>query len=191
MDNILHDWRINLIFFVPHVLEISSILHVALLVFLRLMAVRNPFSEEKRLALYRRISITLVWTTSIVFRTIPLVFSALKMKNSVVNFFTINLYLFRVFPVFAIIIMWGLLIWTAKRKQTHGESYLQTLKYSTEEANSRKMAEIIRRLVIILLVCYIPNLVWSQYVWFVIRERSNPLSREVILLYQDKIFVSL
>ena len=146
------------------------------------MAVRNPFSEEKRLALYRRISISLVWITSIVFRTIPLVFSALKMKTSVVYMCTINLYCFRVFPVFAIIIMWGLLIWTAKRKQTHGESYLQNLKYSTEESNSRKMAEIVRRLVIILLVCYIPNLVWSQYIWFVIRERSNPLSREVILL---------
>ena len=172
-------WHLNLVFFTPQrIFEISSVLHVALLVFLRLMAVRNPLSDEKGLILYRRISITVVWITSIVFSMMPVILDWLKIENGALYVYQINLYLFRIFPVFAIVIMWSLLIWTAKRKQSHGEGTLRT-QHSMKEPDSRRMAEIIRRLVIILLVCYIPNLVWRQYFWTVLNERSSPMAREV------------
>ena len=143
------------------------------------MAVRSPLSEEKDLVTRRHILITVIWTTSIVFNAIPIIFSGLKMNNGFVYIRTINLYLFSILPLFAIVIMWGLLIWTAKSKQSHGKIALPNTSQSMEESNSRRMAAIIRRIVILLLICYIPILVWKQYVWIVVDESLNPVSREV------------
>ena len=174
-----HDWNLTLVFFTPHVLEFSSVLHVALLVFLRLVVVRSPFSEENDLLFYRRILIAIIWMTSIIFNVIPLIFSGLKMLNSFFYTNITNFYCLQIFPVFAIIIMWTVLLWTAKVRKSHSEISLQA-QHSMEESNSKRIIEIIRWLVVFLLLSYIPNLIWRQYAWIVSHVRSTTLtSREV------------
>ena len=140
---------------------------------IRLKVVRNPLSEEKMIVQYRRLSVFVIWTVAVVVSTMPAIFVALEVKDGVVYMYKITFYAFKVFPVIVISIMWGLLMWTAKAKRNQIKSSPSNISESIEVHNSRKMAVIIRRLVILTLVFWIPYLVWITYVWIVITQNNT------------------
>ena len=172
--------------FVPHVLEFSSILHVALLVFLRLISVLKPYQEETSINNLRRISIASIWILSVAFCVLPIISLTLKMKVVSTYVRLLTLHCFNTIPVVGIIIMWCMLMWVAKKKQVNDrQSYhRQSCDNSNPGSYDKRSAVIVRRLVIILLVCYLPYLAWKEYFYGIIFQRScNELTPKVNMVY--------
>ena len=170
-----------MIYFTPHVLDVSSILHVALLVFLRLRTVRNPYLEGESLYKVRRLGIIIIWFVSIMFCILPLMALVLKMKDYSTIIRLIGLTGLSTLPVIGIIIMWGILIWTAKVKQAEDRNnrpstpnaIIHSISRSASyERNNQRAAVIMQSLVIVLLICYIPYLAWKHYIYVIVVSRT-------------------
>jgi hypothetical protein len=62
--------------------------------------------------------------------------------------------------------MYALLIWTLRKKETHSnEDYgiIGGAADSITESINKKMTLLVKRLVAILLICYVPFIVWREY----------------------------
>jgi hypothetical protein len=161
-----------------YILEFSSILHVALLVFLRLMTIRNSLSNghEK----YRLPFLVSIWMISIVpnlIRSVALIFMRkdIFVYLGIINFISIG-----TFPVIGIVIMYILLVHSVKKKKGPNKDVLTSNITPITESNNRRMTVIVMRLVIMLLICYIPYLANKLYFYgSVLNRASQKLTLEV------------
>ena len=175
------------------ILEISSILHVGLLVFLRLMKVLNPLSDGVHTSkTFRRITVIVIWTLSVMLEMIPLITSILTtrnnqddMKKTSTIIRLVILHCFNTLPVVGIIIMWGSLVWKARSNRNSNKFQRHNIGSRNSGSIEQRMGAIVRRLVILLLICYLPYLAWKQYFYGVVIKRcTNKLTYKVnILLY--------
>ena len=164
--------------FVPYVLEMSSCLHVTLLVFLRLMAIQYPLSYQTSNLKLRQASIAAIWIVSILAQVMPLVAMYTGSKKTYIYVRLIFLHCCGTFPVISIVLMNVLLIWLVKQKQREialsiGPSISVTLN-SISESMSRKMTKLVQKLVAFLLLCYVPYLTWAHYFYSTIIQRPDP-----------------
>ena len=109
------DWRIEGLTFIPNILETTSILHVTLLVFLRLLAVTDPMKYKEAHIKSRHKSIIVIWLTSIIVRLIALI----SQKYHTKAFFYYRyflLHMFHTIPIIMIVIMYVTLIMTLKKR---------------------------------------------------------------------------
>ena len=167
--------------FVPYVLEMSSCLHVTFLVFLRLIAIKFPLSYQTRNLKMRRITIIVIWTTSVLAQSIPLAIMYSKKKE---DYFLARLtivHCFGTFPVVCIVVMNILLLCIIARKpkltsnQTTATDMMMDRKsLPISESMSKKMTMLVQKVVTFLLFCYIPYLAWAHYFYAVIIQRDNP-----------------
>ena len=158
--------------FPPHVLEVATTLHVALLVSLRLSAVLNPLAEKKNQRKFRYVCIAIIWILSIVYCSIALVFSALKMEASFRYMRILGLHCFGTFPVLSTVIMWGIILNVAKKKREKDLRNSNNSSYLIANKSNSCMSTMVRWLVIVHLFCYVPFLVWKQYLYGVILKRN-------------------
>ena len=171
-DELYLDWRSNLIFLPPHVLEFSSIIHVAVLVFSRLMAVRELSLNGKRRAKLYLFSVITIWMVSVTFNIIPLIALFMKWKTFYTNVRLLNLHCLSTFPVICIVVMYTLLVHTVKKNQMRESMVTSTVAVtSIMKANQQRMVVIVRGLVIMLLVCYLPHLTTHYYFYGIILKR--------------------
>ena len=170
-DELYLDWKSNLIFFPPHVLEFSSIMHVAVLVFSRLMAVRELSLTGKHRAKLYLFSVVTIWIVSATFNIIPLIALVLKWKNFYTNVRLLNLHCLSTFPVICIVVMYILLVHTVKKKRKRESMVIPDAITSIMKENQQRMVIIVRRLVIMLLVCYLPHLTTHYYFYGIILKR--------------------
>ena len=179
------NWRLVLINFVPDVLEMSSVLHVALLVFLRLFAVLKPMSYTDVHVKMRFISIPIIWTASIFFHIINRVF---LFAGTITHFYIANLFIlfsFSVLPVISILIMYLILVYTLRKNKMSAtkESYQDTPSTPVDTIQ-KKMTLVVQRVVLVLIFCYGPFVIWKVYFYFVVNTRDGgKLMIEEVRLY--------
>ena len=174
----------NLRILPAHILEISTILHVALLVFLRWKSIKRPLKEIKNEEIYRIAFVVIVWTISISACIIPVLFLAFEMFETFRYIKLVSFHCFGTIPVISIIVMWGLLMKVAKDRRMKDNHVLSTEFLSIEESNHRRMVKIVHRLVIALLICYIPFLFWKQYFYSIVLKRTpNPNYTEAVRFF--------
>ena len=178
------DWRIEGLTFIPNILETTSILHVTLLVLLRLLAVTDPMKYKEAHIKSRHKSILVIWLTSIIVRLIALI----SQKYHTKAFFYYRyflLHMFHTIPIIMIVIMYVTLIMTLKKRSTALITMTEQSQQLSQSIN-RKMEIVVKRIVVSLLICYVPFLSWEQY-YMVIAERQPFMiyKNEVITIYRN------
>ena len=149
--------------FPSHVLEYSSILHVALLVFLRVITLRNPLSQGDDIRKFRHVAITIIWIISITVVSLDVISQCQGMDDFSMYLNLVNLHCFKTIPVVGIVLMYGLLLWTVNRQQKQTNNIAISTDNSHREARNRRMTAIVSRVVICLLICYLPYLASKHY----------------------------
>ena len=193
---------------VPEVLEMSSVLHVTLLVFLRLLAIMKPISYKQIHTKLRYNSIIVIWLTSMFFHSATK--TALLFENKTLfdygNWFI--LLSFNILPVVLIIIMYIVLMWILRDKtsknpgpnnvELHSNLNSQLLNNQPTiaagaEQMERKMTLAIQRIVLFVIFCYGPFLIWRVYYYAVVNKRDDGKvgDREVILILRFLISIRL
>ena len=176
------DWKFQLLLFPLLSLEILTVLHVALIVFLRLNTIRNPLSRIDDIIKLRRYFIISIWIVSLVFSFLPTLASVFKLKEF---YYYSKLFVWHSFgtvPVIGITGMYGLLIWTVRKNQGENKKRFPEVETVNAEENNRRMTLIISCLVTFLLICYIPHLVERQYYYgIMVNTVSEKLTFKVML----------
>ena len=161
----------HLLILPAHILETSSILHVTLLVFLRLKGVKHPLQPGENKRNVRISYVFSVWIISISSSITPMIFLATE-KFEVFRYTKIfTLHCFGTFPVIAITIMWRSLLKIAKASSKNSHPNFDTILQSKKDISQRRIVKVVYRLVIALLICYIPFLFWKQYFYSIILTR--------------------
>ena len=176
------DWQAELIGYPVRALEFSTILHVALLVFLRLNTVRNSLSYGDSIIKLRRYMIIAIWILSIVFTFLPILASIFKMKELFYYSNLVNLNCFGTVPIAGIILMYELLIQYVKKKQRKNQTVFPGIETLKTQENNRRMTLVISRGVIVLLICYLPYLVERHYYYgTIVKKAFRKITMKVIL----------
>ena len=143
---------------VPHILEFSSCLHVTLLIFLRLLAIRYPLSYQILHKKLRHISIIAIWAITSLVQSIPLftlLFAESKRLYTYVRLVLLNC--FGTIPVVSMVIMSILFAWTVnKRKHLIPNTDLNTAS-KFNDAITRKLNSRVQKVV-------------TRFFWLVIRR---------------------
>jgi hypothetical protein len=140
----------------------------------------------------RYTSIIVIWITSVFFHAANR--AALILKNEKVFYYgNLLILLFcNTLPVVLILIMYIMLIWVLRRK-TSKLSDPNTVKLSSTPAGTEqmenKMTLAVQRMVVVVILCYGPFLVWRGYFYVVVDRRANGtlLDEEVILILHIQI----
>ena len=159
----LEDLTSVLVRFPANVLEISSVLHVTLLVFLRLWVILKPLSCQELHTKMRHISIISIWIISILTNILPGIFWHLKMGPEYQYIGLINTYCFGLIPVVSIVFMYALIYWTIKKKSRAAKDTLEGTENCPLDLDSMKMTLLVTRVLLVLLVCYTPYVIWKEY----------------------------
>ena len=177
----IKDWRIEGLTFIPNILETASILHVTLLVFLRLLAVTDPMKYKEAHVKSRHKSIIVIWLTSVIVRLTALL--SQKYHSTVFFYYRyVLLHIFHTIPIITIVIMYVRLIMTLKKRSTTLITMTEQSQQLSDSIN-RKMAIVVKRIVVSLLICYVPFLSWEQY-YMVIAERVP------FMIYKNEVIIT-
>ena len=164
----MDDWRVELINLAPNVFATSSCLHVTLLVFLRLKAISKPTQYEE---IYKKLcypSIVFIWIISVGVRLIAVLAHCLKFWDFYFYYRYFNLHVFHTIPIICIVLMYAKLVWTLKKRSNEAikearRSVNANLKELALDKINQKMTLMVQRVVLFLVVCYVPYLIWMQY----------------------------
>ena len=137
------DWKFQLLLFPLLSLEVLTVLHVALIVFLRLNTIRNPLSRIDDIIKLRRYLIFSIWILSLVFAFLPTLASIFKLKEFYYYSKLFVWYSFGPVPVIGIMCMYGLLIWTVRKNQGENKKRFPVVENVNAEENNRRMTFII------------------------------------------------
>ena len=90
--------------------------------------------------------------------------------------------------------MYGILIWKIKKKRSEKKHLVkEKITGSEREASERRMVVVVQRLIVVLLICYVPYLVYKQYAYGVITNRPDHKMyievKWVLYLNSKKVFV--
>ena len=181
-----------LLYFMPQVLEMASLLHVTLLVFLRLLAVKTPMAYHISHTNVPYSSLITIWATCILLQSLPLLALSFN-KYSVYTYLRLlNLHCFHTIPLLLILLMYTSLIWTLRRKEKQQRQDFQNLPFNSmdyRETRNKKMTLLVKRVVIFLLISYAPFVAWYQYYYIVVCKRDplQILAVEVTIFYSNNI----
>jgi hypothetical protein len=166
-----------LLMFPSHVLEYSSILHVSLLVFLRLITLRNPLGfQGQDIRRFRHVAISVIWIMSITVVLLDIIARCQEMDDFSMYLNLVNLHCFKTIPVVGIVLMYGSLLWTVKRQQKQTNTIALSTNTSNREARNRRMTAMVSRVVICLLICYLPYLASKHY--FAVTDLKTSLEKQ-------------
>ena len=169
---------------VPNLFSVSTCLHVTFLVVMRYVAIDKPMRYKETFVFrYRRRFIIAIWLLSISLCLLPILSKAITGKNhAYVYDFThyLRLHGFHTLPVICIVGMYLKLSWTLKNDPTTNPRNLDEFSksFDFQKCNNMKKkssTKIIRKIIIGLLICYLPYIVCWQYVCSVMMKR-NPLA---------------
>jgi hypothetical protein len=136
----------------------------------------------------RYISIHIIWLWSFLFP--GAVRTALIFKNETAFYYG-NLFILlccNTLPVVLILVMYIKLIWVLRGEKSRlpdsDTARLSTTSTATEEME-KKITLAVQRIVVVLILCYTPWLVWRAYFYAVIDRRENRtlLDEEVLLIF--------
>ena len=179
----------------PDLFSASTCLHVTFLVLMRYIAIDKPTRYKKTFVFkQRKWFIIAIWLLSISLCLLPILSKAVTGKNhAYVYDFThyLRLHGFHTLPVICIVGMYLKLSWTLKKDPTSPRNLDEFSKsFDFQKCNNMKKkssTKIIRKIIIGLLICYLPYIVCWQYVCSVMMKR-NPLEAYPNEVTIDKIF---
>ena len=167
---------------IPNILETSSCLHVTLLVFLRLLAVSKPLTYKNIHKQVRVKAIVVIWVLSIFVRLLSIV-AQLSTGNFYFHYRNILLHMFHTIPMICIVFMNLSTVWIVRNKvkEISSDTNLNRKDDYVDEKN-RRLTLMVKRIVICLLICYTPYLIWWQYYNIISIEKRTwtPTKLEVI-----------
>ena len=150
----------------PRVLSTTTCLHVALLVYLRMVTITRPFSYKDTHIKLRHISIVVIWVVSVIICFLPVLASYFNQEEFYDISRIVLLHGFHSIPVICIIIMYGKLSWTiASHKGISGTK-------GRREITNQRPNLMIKRIVLCLVVCYLPYLSLWEYAYSVVGKRD-------------------
>ena len=123
-----------------------------------------------------------IWLLSIVFNGIH--FAALLAKRMDVRAYSgfISLLIIKSPPTVGIVFMYCLLIWTVKKSRKCANNPVPNSANWIAEEKDRRMRKIVFRLVVALLICYLPLIISEYYLYAVNLHRySMKYTFEVVL----------
>ena len=150
---------------VSNIVTTSNCLHIALLVYLRVVAISKPWQYE---SIHRKHHIKtpiLIWCIAIIINILGPTSRLFDSKD--LNFFAslFILHGFHTFPILSIIFLYTRMINVVNKRNTQNMS---TSKICDENdglrTNSKLSTKMIKGVSICLVVCYVPYLLWFQYV---------------------------
>ena len=147
----------------PNILTTSNCLHIALLVYLRFVAITKPLQYENIHRKHHIKSPILIWFISIIVNILSPI--SLCFGTEVLNFFVVLFILhgFHTIPIVSIIITYVRMI-KSINKTNEERVRLSEFTDKNEIASSRISTSMIKGVSICLIVCYLPYLFWFQYV---------------------------
>ena len=140
-------------------LENSSILHVLLFIFLRLMIIRYPLSRKGPMR-FRKTLLLATWIIPFITKA-PCIY---LWQYPYFHFLYQNFqfHIFSTLPVVLIVFLYGVMLLTIRNKKRENQEMLKSANVTREKEIDRKTTLLISGLVLVLLVCYLPYLVhWS------------------------------
>ena len=160
-DGYLLEWDHNFILVPKRTFEISSILHVVLLVILRLEKIKHP--KNKRMTKHNTIWISSIWIISILCSALPICAIIINCRNAIPVIRLVELYCSSVVPVLGIVFTYLQLIWELKKQQKHrNEIHTQGTGLNNDD-NVKRVTVVVTRVVTVFLICYLPFLAERQY----------------------------
>ena len=150
------DWLFNGCVSITVLLTSSSYCFVALIVFLRLLAVKWPLDYQTSQHKISRVGSIIIWCFPLVVN-IPLIILNLPgiyESNAVRITTTIIFHVTHSIPIFATVIIYTMLLYTLKQTRDISEA---------SSSKKRSLAKMVRGVVICLVVLNVPYLVWGQH----------------------------
>ena len=139
--------------------EMSSVLHVTLLILLKLLAILKPESYRKLQRKIRNISITIIWSLSLVVHLSKTISAAcIDEKFGQIQYLSITI-VFKLLPIISILLMDLFLIWNLRKISTQTSDATGSSQKSIEKA----MTLVVQRIVVALLICYGLSVSWRLY----------------------------
>ena len=167
----IRGWEHEIISFVPNVLETCSLLHVVFLVFLRLLAILKPYDYEPMKTPIRHIFIATIWILSAAVHLLAAITQSFTEGNFYLTYRWIVLHVFHTLPIVSIVFMYATMVWVLKIKVRQQITQAQRTTQADISGNvknymktrSKKMTAMVERIVLFILICYLPYLAWWQY----------------------------
>ena len=149
---------------IPNILSTCNCLHIALLVYLRLISVTKALKCKKIHRKHRYKSIMTLWTISIIVNVFPPLAARLDQKIQLSIFKHILLHGFHTIPIVVIVAIYAKLIYAVESKnEKDARQRRSAATCSRVNANNRLSTRMVKGVVFCLLVCYLPYLTWWQY----------------------------
>ena len=184
-DGYLLEWDHNIILVPKRTFEISSILHVLLLVILRLEAIKHP--KKNRMTKHNTILISSIWITSILCSALPICAIIMNCKNAIPFIRLVELYCSSVVPVVGIVFTYLQLIWELKKQQIQlNEIHTQGVVLKVDD-NVKRVRVVVSRIVTVFLICHLPFLAERQYYLIMLSQGSyHEISAKVSFVFDSK-----
>ena len=148
------DWRIKLTLLITGTLEVSSILHVALLVYLRLMAVLQPTRTKKGIIAKSHYLLIAIWALVILSNLFRFIFFTIDLKALLHIIEQLNFWALVVTPIILIVSFYVMLVFSVWKKKNGKEDIISEKPISKKEKENARTTGIVMRLVMVLLLCY-------------------------------------
>ena len=127
-------------------------------------------------------SILLIWITSMIVTLIAVLAQILELWDFYFYYRYVKLHVFRTIPIICIILMYIKLVWTLNKRSNEVKISLTLRNVSrvSDNGNSKKlllekstqkMTLMVKRVVLVLIVCYVPYLMWMQYYYVAFSTR--------------------
>ena len=149
------DWKLYGIVFPSYALSSSSCYFVALIVFLRLYAIKQPMNYKTAHKTIGRISSILIWTFSSFASLLVFILSLPSFHTPNIHILFVTVFhLFHSLPILLTVILYAMLLYTIKQ-----ETDIRHTPYTTK----RSFAKMTQGVVICLIICNVPYILW--FVW--------------------------
>ena len=150
---------------IPNTLSTCNCLHVALLVYLRLIAVTKALKCKQIHRHHRKKTIVTMWIISFTICLFPPLTAKFNQKKIEVVFKHIILHGFHTIPIIFIVFIYSKLIYIVESKRK--------MKTKQRMSSNTLSTSMVKGVVICLFVCYIPYLAWWQYSMVIYRVGGN------------------
>ena len=130
---------------------------------MRLRTVRNPLAARDGPFKHLRCFIVIIWTLSITPRLVFFPLILLNMDNQFIYFGHVIFHIFNTIPTIGIVLMYGLLARSVAISKQKNQEALSQSGVTTQQRDDTRMTSIVVRLVVMLLICYLPFLVNKSY----------------------------
>ena len=182
----IDDWRVEPINLAPNVFSTSSCLHVTFFLFLRYLQESRIAKKINDINKLTELSMVSIWVISFFINLLAVLSQALDWYTFYFYFRFIRLYMFWTLPILVIICMYVRLFFKMEKINKKAISIISLRKDSKDsvegnlnvlelflQEKSQQMTRSIKRVVICLVLCFLPYIGWLNYYYLNITTRAE------------------